>query len=98
MFFKTIKFAVLGGLSALTLGGVVFGTDLLSYVRSSTHSFSVAVKDNVPVEFEIQRARDLMNEIVPEMQANIRAIAEQEVDIANLRTELAQAQDAVTGQ
>jgi hypothetical protein len=41
-----------------------------------------AVKDAVPIEFQIQRARDSLNDIIPEMQANIRLIAQQEVEIA----------------
>lgn len=98
MIFKAIKYTVVGGLAAVLVGGAVFGSDLLSYVRSSTHCFTVAVKDNVPVEFELRRARDLVNEILPEMQANIRAIAEQEVELANLRGEIGQAEQTVTGQ
>lgn len=76
-------------------GGVIFGTDLPSYIRSSAKSVRSAVKDNVPMEFELTRARDLLNDIIPEMQANIRLIAQQEVEIANLRQDIAQSQKSL---
>ena len=77
MICKMIKYGVLGTAAAALLGGVVFGTDLGSYLRSGGRSIKAVMKDNVPIEFELRRARDLLDDIVPEMQANIRAIAEQ---------------------
>jgi hypothetical protein len=88
MICKMIKVGVVGTTAALLLGGLVFGTDLGSYVRSSSRSISSAVKDNVPMEFQLRRARDLLDDIIPEMHASIRAIAEQEVEIASLKGEI----------
>lgn len=85
---KMIKVGVMGTAAAVLVGGLVFGRDLSSYVRSGGRCVSAAMKDNVPIEFELRRARDLLDDIVPEMQANIRAIAEQEVEIASLRGEI----------
>jgi hypothetical protein len=56
------------------------------------------VKDSVPVEFELQRARDLVDQIVPELQANVRLIAQEEVEIAALEKEIQLAKENVTGQ
>jgi hypothetical protein len=95
MICKMIKYGVLGTGAALLLGGLVFGTDLGSYLRSSSRSISSAVKDNVPMEFQLRRARDLLDDIIPEMHASIRAIAEQEVEIASLRTEIVDSEKAV---
>jgi len=88
MICKMIKVGVVGTAAALLLGGAVFGTDLGSYLRSSTRAVTSAVKDNVPVEFELRRARDMLDDIIPEMHANIRQIAEQEVEIASLKAEI----------
>ena len=88
MICKMVKVGVMSTAAAVLVGGLVFGRDLASYVRSGGRSFSAAMKDNVPIEFELRRARDLLDDIVPEMQANIRAIAEQEVEIASLRGEV----------
>jgi hypothetical protein len=98
MICKMIKFGVMGTAAAVLVGGLVFGRDLASYVRSSSRSISAAMKDNVPIEFELRRARDLLDDIVPEMQANIRAIAEQEVEIASLRGEVEESQKALAEQ
>ena len=92
---KMIKFGVMGTAAAVLVGGMVFGRDLASYVRSSSRCVSDVMKDNVPIEFELRRARDLLDDIVPEMQANIRAIAEQEVEIASLRGEIEDGTKAV---
>src|SRR5208282_3270583 len=91
MLWKTIKLAAVATTGAAVLGGTLFGTDLCSYVGSSFHSVSRAVKENIPVEFQIRRARDLLDATGPEMQKNIRLIAEEEVDIASLHNEITQA-------
>jgi predicted nucleic acid-binding Zn-ribbon protein len=88
MVFKLFKLCamVVGG--GLLVGAVAFGTDLASYLRSSARSVRVAVKDNIPVEFELRRARDLLDQIDPEMHDNVRAIAEHEVAVATLKREI----------
>lgn len=85
-------------LGALTVGGTVlvgvlaFGADFASYMRSSARSVRIAVHDNVPIEFQLRRAHDLLDQIGPEMHDNIRAIAEQEVAVATLKREIAEGQ------
>ena len=74
------------------VGGFLFGKDLLSYVRSSAKSVQTAVKDAVPIDFELKRARDMLEEIIPEMHANIRLIAQEEVEIAALKTDIAKSE------
>jgi hypothetical protein len=95
MICKMVKVGVMGTAAALLVGGLVFGRDLASYVRSGGRSISSVMKDNVPIEFELRRARDLLDDIVPEMQANIRSIAEQEVEIASLRGEIEEGNKAL---
>ena len=95
MILKALKYGVIGTAAALVIGGTVFGTELGSYIRSSTRCVTSAVKDNVPVEFELRRARDLLDDIIPEMHASIRSIAEQEVEIASLKAEIADADKAL---
>ncbi|HEV8606927.1 MAG TPA: hypothetical protein VGQ99_16405 [Tepidisphaeraceae bacterium] len=90
MICKSIKTIVLAGLGVALVGGLLFGRDAVSYFRSAVGSVRDVAKDNVPIEFELRRARDLLNDIIPEMQANIRVIAQQEVEISNLRTDIAQ--------
>jgi predicted nucleic acid-binding Zn-ribbon protein len=96
MIFKAVKLGAMVTGGALLAGGLIFGGELSSYVRSSARSVRVAVRDNIPVEFEIRRARDLLDELGPEMHNNIRAIAEQEVDVASLKHEIGENKISLT--
>jgi len=95
MICKAIKTVVLVGLGVGLVGGLLFGREAVSYFRSAVGSVRDVAKDNVPIEFELRRARDLLNDIIPEMQANIRVIAQQEVEISNLKTDLVQSKKAL---
>lgn len=75
---------LVGGL----VGGAIFGSELFSYVRTSTGAVRETVRDAVPIEFELQRARDMIDDILPEIHANVRLIAEDEVEIAALEKDL----------
>lgn len=89
---KTIKFGVIGLTGLAVTAGILFGTELGSYVWTSTKTVRTAVRDSVPIEFELQRARDLLEDIIPEMQANVGLIAKEEVEIANLKEEIQRGQ------
>lgn len=95
MIFKSLKVAVVGGLSLLVLGGFVFGREMVSYVSTSANSVRVAVKDNVPIEFELQRARNMLEQIIPEMHASIRTIAQEEVELKGLKADIEEAEQSV---
>ncbi|HEY2588902.1 MAG TPA: hypothetical protein VGI81_24375 [Tepidisphaeraceae bacterium] len=90
MIWKAIKFGTLTAGVGLLAGGLVLGSDLGSYLRSSCHSMQVSIKDNIPVEFQLRRARDLLDGVGPELHDNVRRVAEQEVEIASLKTDLEQ--------
>jgi hypothetical protein len=90
MILKSMKLAAVAVGGTALVGGVLFGTDLGSYVSSSIHSVRTAANDNVPMEFQLQRARHMLDDIIPEMQANVRLLAQQEVEIANLKQDIAQ--------
>ena len=66
----------------------MFGTDLGSYVRSSSRCVTSAVKDNVPVEFELHRAPRPAGRHHSRDAGQHPAIAEQEVEIASLKAEI----------
>jgi hypothetical protein len=89
MILRWVKWGVMGTVGLGLLGGMLFGKDIISYARSSAKGVRAAVKDSVPIEFELRRARDLLEEIIPEMQTNIRVIAQEEVEVAALKGEIA---------
>ena len=92
---KMIKYGLISAVVLAVVGGGLFGTDLISYVSSSARSLRTSVKDSVPMEFELQRARDLLDEIVPEMHANIRLIAEEEVEVDGLKKDISRCETSL---
>jgi predicted nucleic acid-binding Zn-ribbon protein len=95
MCLKLVKYGLLGAVGTALVGGAIFGRDAVSYLSSGARSIQTAVKSNVPIEFELKRARDLVEDIVPEMHANIRLIAQQEVEINALRGDIERSSLAV---
>jgi len=92
---KAIKIGIIVLGAGTIVGVAAFGTDLFSYVSSSARTMRTAVKDSVPIEFELRRASDLLDDIVPEMQANIRLIAEEEVELASLKEDIARSEEGL---
>jgi hypothetical protein len=95
MILKIVKIGAITAAGICLVGGLVFGTDLVSYVTSSARSVQTAVKDAVPIDFELRRARDLLEDIIPEMQANVRLIAQEEVEVAGIKAEIGQQEAAL---
>jgi hypothetical protein len=88
MILRYIKYSAIGAAGMLLVGGFLFGSDVFSYIRSSARSVQTAVKDAVPLEFELKRARDLLDDIIPEMHANVRLIAQEEVEVSSLKDDI----------
>jgi len=89
---RWVKTTVIVGGGVLVAGTLFFGSDVFSYLSKSAASVQSAVKDNVPIEFELARAENMLNDIVPEMHANIRLIATEEVEIASLKNDIVRSQ------
>ncbi|MDZ4784094.1 MAG: hypothetical protein SGJ19_27920 [Planctomycetia bacterium] len=75
--------------------GLFFGRDAASYVGTSVGWVKTAVKDNVPPEFELERARGLVRSLVPEIRKNMHVIAQEEVEVARLEREIAATEEGL---
>ncbi len=95
MITKLLKRSVIVVAGVAVVGSVLFGKDVASYVRSSAKSVRTVVKDSVPIEFELRRARDLLDEIIPEMHASIKLIAQEEVEVAGLNVSIASSENSI---
>lgn len=87
--------------AAIVLGGAGFallGSNFQSYIRTSTNAAQEAVKNSVPVEFELRRASDLIDAILPDLQSQVRMIAQEEVEIANLASDIAASEKRLTNE
>ncbi|MFM2093665.1 MAG: hypothetical protein RIS70_789 [Planctomycetota bacterium] len=76
-----------GGVVALLLG-FFFGKDSVTYVSTSLGWVKATVKDSVPIEFEIQRARNMIRDLDPEIAKNMHLIASEEIQVGNLKEDL----------
>jgi chromosome segregation ATPase len=73
----------------------LFGWDAMSYVSTGASCVKDSFKSNVPISFEIQRARKVIDSIDPEVRQNMHAIAREEVEVARLTRQLERLATAV---
>src|SRR5688572_420452 len=83
-----IKKAVLvvTGLGVTTL--VLFGRDAASYVTTTYHKLTSSVQESVPVEFQIDRARQMVKDLEPEIRNSMHVIAKEEVALETLNQQI----------
>jgi chromosome segregation ATPase len=84
------------GTAALVLLGLLFGREGFSHVKTSLGWVRQSVRDSVPIEFEISRARQMIKDLDPEIHRNMHLIAKEEVDVRNLRGQLGEAEKQLT--
>ncbi|WP_131282051.1 hypothetical protein [Blastopirellula marina] len=82
------KMILVGAGSAMALG-LLFGRDAMSYVATSYGRLHDQVKQNVPIEFELDRAHRMINDLTPEIRSNMHLIAKEEVDVDKLARQVA---------
>ena len=83
-----IRRTVFGLAAAAGLSLLFFGRDAVSYVCTSAGRVKESVKNSVPVEFEIDRARRMVGDLVPDIRRNMHVIAKEEVEIERLQKEI----------
>lgn len=86
---KLVKKGVLGTAVGAGLLALLFGSSAPSYLKTAYHRVRHTAHDAVPVQFEIDRARQQVNELEPELHRNIESIARAEVEIEHLDREIA---------
>lgn len=69
-------------------GFLVFGAGLSSYMRTGYKQVKNQLKSSIPIEFEIHRIEDLIEQISPEIREVEHQIAEEQVSIAELKSEV----------
>lgn len=84
MVFRLIKWTAIGVLATGAIGFLVFGENAFSYVRTMAGSVRDSVRNQVPVEFELKRAEQLIRDIDPQIQTCKRELAQAEVGLENL--------------
>ncbi len=82
------KMLIIGGGTVL-LGLFLFGRSAYSYLRTSCGYVTDAVQEAVPIDFQIDRARGMVQDLVPEVRKNMHVIAKEEVDVQRLDEQIA---------
>ena len=86
-----VKKGIMLGTAALVLLGLLFGREGYSHVKTSLGWVRQSVRESVPVEFEISRARQMIKDLDPEIHRNMHLIAKEEVEVKHLRDQLSDA-------
>lgn len=92
---KMIKWGLIGvvGLSVTTY--FFFGNNALNYASTMMGSVKESVRGQIPIEFELKRAENLIKDIRPQIQQCKRDVALQEVQLDNLNADVARLERAV---
>lgn len=85
-----LKKAFIGSMAVVTASTFFFGRDALSYLTTGASSLREAVRSEVPIEFEMERAKHEVAELVPAIHKSLKIVAEQQVSVENLRANIEQ--------
>ena len=93
-----IKKAILGSLAVALIAGFVLGRDAMSYVKTMGRNVREAVKSEIDLDFEVERARGMIEDLVPEIEDCMEVVIRQQVDLNNIQHTVAQREDALNKQ
>lgn len=92
----TLRRTVLAG--AALLGLYAAGDHGLSYLSTASRMAGDEVSSRIPVQFELERARTMINALVPDIKRNMIVIAKEEVSVESIRREVDDASESLTTQ
>lgn len=79
---------IVGLVTGIVLASLLFGTDAFSYLTTSASQVTSTVKDAVPIDFEINRARKMVSSLEPEIRRNLHLIAKEEVEVDRIHRQI----------
>ena len=77
----------------MIVGLLCFGHEAFSYMRTSAGCLKDSVRNSVPVEFQIERARRMIADLKPEVRRNMHVIAKEEAELERLGQRIAAAEE-----
>ncbi len=93
---KKLKKVAIGGGVATLLLLLLFGRSTWSYLTTTVSRVHESVKSTVPVDFELDRARQETSQITPEVRKNMHLIASEEVKIEQLEKRILGMEDKLS--
>jgi hypothetical protein len=87
-----IKKVLLLGAGLAVAVGILFGRNAASYLKTGYHRVTDSVNETVPVEFQIDRARQMVRDLEPEIRRSMHVIAKEEVALEQLNKQVGEAE------
>src|SRR6187401_1855990 len=75
--------------------GVLFGRNAASYVSTTYYRLTSSVEEAVPVDFQIDRAKQMVRDLDPEIRRSMHVIAKEEVAVEQLNKQVSGSQEKV---
>lgn len=88
-----LKKILLVGSAVTLLSGFVMGTGLWSYGRTAADKMTQSTKDLIPMEWEVDRARQMITDLEPEIAENAKRIAREKIATARLERQVEQSSE-----
>lgn len=85
---KLIKWGLIGVAATGATGFFLFGDNALNYITTAASSVKDSVRGQIPIEFELKRAEQLIDDIGPQIHHCKREVARQQVQLENLQDEV----------
>ncbi len=79
-----IKKIVVSTLLLGLVGGLTVGGDAFSYLSTACNRAGDSVQRAVPVEFQLDRARQMVRDLAPEVRRSMEVIAKEEIELERL--------------
>ena len=87
-----------GAATLVVAGGLILGADALSYLQTVGSNVRQAVKKEISVEFELDRIRNEVTNLMPEIRRHMETVAEQSVDVKDLQRVVEERESALAKQ
>ncbi|HYC76777.1 MAG TPA: hypothetical protein VEI02_04025 [Planctomycetota bacterium] len=92
-----LKKILIGSAATLGVAFLLVGGSVFDHVSSLFGSARESVQEALPVEYELQRAEDMVRKIGPEVEKAKRTVAEEQVAIDELEAEIARIERRAEG-
>ncbi|MFM7165893.1 MAG: hypothetical protein ACKO3T_11665 [Planctomycetaceae bacterium] len=84
-----LKRLITGTAAAALAGTMLLGSDASSYVKTVGSNVREAVRQEISVEFELDRIRNEVGDLLPEIKKHLKTVASQSVDVKDLERDIA---------
>lgn len=79
-----LKKAIIGGLALTLVAGIMLGSDFGSYFRTMKRRASEAVQSEMDLDFEVDRARTMIEDLIPAIEDCQAVVIKQQVQLTRL--------------